>query len=37
MASLILTKLKIKVDGPNLTPEDIKKLHQAKRNNKVSE
>jgi hypothetical protein len=37
MASLILTKLIIKVDRPKLTPEDIKKLHQAQRNNKVSE
>jgi arylsulfatase len=32
-----LNKLTIKVDRPKLSPEDIKKLEQAQRNNKVSE
>ena len=32
-----LNKLTIKVDRPQLSPEDIKKLEQAQRNNKVSE
>jgi len=32
-----LNKLTIKVDRPQLTPEDIKKLEAAQRNNKVSE
>ena len=30
-------KLTIKVDRPQLSPEDIKKLEAAQRNNKVSE
>jgi arylsulfatase len=32
-----LNKLTIKVDRPQLSPEDIKKLQAATRNNKVSE
>jgi arylsulfatase len=32
-----LNKLTIKVDRPQLSPEDIKKLEQAQRNNKASE
>jgi arylsulfatase A-like enzyme len=32
-----LDKLTIKIDRPKLSPEDIKKLEQAQRNNKVSE
>jgi arylsulfatase A-like enzyme len=32
-----LNKLTIKVDRPKLTPEDIKKLEQAQRNNRMSE
>ncbi len=32
-----LNKLTIKIDRPQLSPEDIKKLQQATRNNKVSE
>jgi arylsulfatase len=32
-----LNKLTIKVDRPQLSPDDIKKLQQATRNNKVSE
>lgn len=32
-----LNKLTIKVDRPKLTPEDIKKLEEAQRNNKMSE
>ena len=32
-----LNKLTIKVDRPKLSPEDIKKLETAQRNNKVSE
>jgi len=32
-----LNKLTIKVDRPKLSPEDIKKLQAAMRNNKVSE
>ena len=32
-----LIKLRIKIDRPQLSPEDIKKLQQATRNNKVSE
>jgi arylsulfatase A-like enzyme len=32
-----LNKLTIKVDRPKLSPEDIKKLEQAQRNNRVSE
>ena len=32
-----LNKLTIKVDRPKLSPDDIKKLEEAQRNNKVSE
>ena len=32
-----LDKLTIKVDRPQLSPEDIKKLEEAQRNNKMSE
>jgi arylsulfatase len=32
-----LIKLRIKIDRPQLSPEDIKKLQQATRNNKMSE
>ena len=32
-----LNKLTIKVDRPKLSPEDIKKLEAAQRNNKMSE
>ena len=32
-----LNKLTIKVDRPKLSPEDIKKLEQAQRNNRMSE
>jgi arylsulfatase len=32
-----LNKLTIKIDRPQLSPEDIKKLEQAQRNNKASE
>ena len=32
-----LDKLTIKVDRPKLSPEDIKKLEAAMRNNKMSE
>jgi hypothetical protein len=32
-----LNKLTIKVDRPKLSPEDIKKLEAAQRNNKLSE
>jgi hypothetical protein len=32
-----LNKLTIKVDRPKLSPEDVKKLEAAQRNNKVSE
>ncbi len=32
-----LNKLTIKVDRPKLSPEDIKKLEAAMRNNKASE
>ena len=32
-----LVKLRIKVDRPQLTPEDVKKLEAAQRNNKASE
>ena len=32
-----LNKLTIKIDRPQLSPEDIKKLQAAQRNNKVSE
>ena len=32
-----LNKLNIKVNGPQLTPEDIKKAEMATRNNRVSE
>jgi arylsulfatase len=31
------SKLTIKVDRPQLSPEDIKKLQAAQRNNKMSE
>jgi len=34
---LKLNKLTIKVDRPQLLPEDIKKLEHAQRNNKMSE
>ena len=32
-----LTKLTLTIDRPKLTPEDIKKLEAAQRNNEVSE
>jgi arylsulfatase len=32
-----LNKLTIKIDRPQLSPEDIKKLEQARRNNRMSE
>ena len=32
-----LNKLTVKVDRPKLSPEDIKKLQAAQRNNKASE
>jgi len=32
-----LNKLTVKIDRPQLTPEDIKKLEAATRNNKASE
>ena len=32
-----LNKLTLTIDRPKLTPEDIKKLEAAQRNNKVSE
>jgi len=32
-----LNKLTLKIDRPQLSPEDIKKLEAATRNNKVSE
>ena len=32
-----LVKLTLKIDRPQLSPEDIKKLEAAQRNNKVSE
>lgn len=33
----MLNKLTIKVDRPQLSPEDIKKLEEATRNNKMAE
>ena len=32
-----LNKLTIKLDRPKMTPEDVKKLSEAQRNNKMSE
>jgi len=32
-----LDKVTLTIDRPKLSPEDVKKLEQAKRNNKVSE
>jgi len=32
-----IEKITLTIDRPKLSPEDIKKLEQAKRNNKVSE
>jgi arylsulfatase len=32
-----LNKLTLTIDRPKLTPEDVKKLQQAQRNNKASE
>jgi arylsulfatase len=32
-----LNKLTIAIDRPKLTPEDVKRLMEAQRNNKVSE
>jgi hypothetical protein len=32
-----LDKLTIKVDRPQLSPDDVKRLEQAQRNNKTSE
>ena len=32
-----LNKLTLKLDRPQLTPEDVKRLSEAQRNNKVSE
>ena len=32
-----IDKLTIAIDRPQLTPEDVKKLKEAQRNNKVSE
>jgi len=32
-----INRITLTIDRPKLTPEDVKKLEQARRNNKVSE